>query len=130
RIPEQAVLRQSPLARPLFRPRERPPLHRKRILRRPRPAAPGQAAGDGAAGPIAGSQSRSRGRGGIARKALLIFCEGIVWGDPGMIAGEELPWMKMVGETGFEPATPSSRTRCATRLRYSPTVCGPPWRAP
>ena len=26
----------------------------------------------------------------------------------------------MVGETGFEPATPSSRTRCATGLRYSP----------
>ena len=28
---------------------------------------------------------------------------------------------KMVGVAGFEPATPSSRTRCATRLRYTPT---------
>ncbi len=26
----------------------------------------------------------------------------------------------MVGETGFEPATPASQTRCATRLRHSP----------
>ena len=26
----------------------------------------------------------------------------------------------MVGETGFEPATLWSQTRCATRLRYSP----------
>ena len=28
---------------------------------------------------------------------------------------------EMVGETGFEPATLWSQTRCATRLRYSPT---------
>ena len=28
---------------------------------------------------------------------------------------------KMVGETGFEPATLCSQNRCATRLRYSPT---------
>ena len=28
----------------------------------------------------------------------------------------------MVGETGFEPATLWSQTRCATRLRYSPTL--------
>ncbi len=27
----------------------------------------------------------------------------------------------MVGETGFEPATLWSQTRCATKLRYSPT---------
>ena len=26
----------------------------------------------------------------------------------------------LVGAAGFEPATPSSRTRCATRLRYAP----------
>ena len=30
---------------------------------------------------------------------------------------------KMVGERGFEPPTPSSRTMCATRLRHSPN----PW---
>ena len=28
----------------------------------------------------------------------------------------------MVGETGFEPATLCSQSRCATRLRYSPTI--------
>ena len=28
---------------------------------------------------------------------------------------------EVVGETGFEPATLWSQTRCATRLRYSPT---------
>src|SRR5579863_3571763 len=28
----------------------------------------------------------------------------------------------MVGVRGFEPPTPSSRTRCATRLRYTPTA--------
>ena len=27
----------------------------------------------------------------------------------------------MVGETGFEPATPCSQSKCATGLRYSPT---------
>ncbi len=27
----------------------------------------------------------------------------------------------MVGEKGFEPSTLWSQTRCATRLRYSPT---------
>jgi hypothetical protein len=27
----------------------------------------------------------------------------------------------LVGVAGFEPATPSSRTKCATRLRYTPT---------
>lgn len=26
----------------------------------------------------------------------------------------------VVGMAGFEPATPSSRTRCATKLRYIP----------
>lgn len=27
-----------------------------------------------------------------------------------------------VGETGFEPATPASRTQCSTRLSYSPAL--------
>ena len=27
----------------------------------------------------------------------------------------------MVGASGFEPPTPWSRTKCATRLRYAPT---------
>jgi sterol desaturase/sphingolipid hydroxylase (fatty acid hydroxylase superfamily) len=30
----------------------------------------------------------------------------------------------LVGVAGFEPATPTSRTWCATRLRYTPTVGG------
>lgn len=28
----------------------------------------------------------------------------------------------LVGAAGFEPATPSSQTRCATGLRYAPDV--------
>ncbi len=28
---------------------------------------------------------------------------------------------EMVGATGFEPATPCSQSRCATKLRYAPT---------
>src|SRR5690606_26081633 len=31
---------------------------------------------------------------------------------------------KLVGARGFEPPTPCSRSRCATRLRYAPTVRG------
>ena len=31
----------------------------------------------------------------------------------------------MVGEEGFEPPTLWSQTRCATKLRYSPTCCVP-----
>src|SRR5262250_2499620 len=31
----------------------------------------------------------------------------------------------MVGERGFEPPTPWSRTRCSTRLSHSPTDCSP-----
>src|SRR5690606_29921722 len=30
----------------------------------------------------------------------------------------------LVGVAGFEPATPSSRTMCATRLRYTPRPDG------
>ena len=29
---------------------------------------------------------------------------------------------RMVGTTGFEPATPASRTRCSTRLSHVPTA--------
>jgi hypothetical protein len=29
--------------------------------------------------------------------------------------------LKLVGATGFEPATPCAQGRCATRLRYAPT---------
>ena len=29
-------------------------------------------------------------------------------------------WVKKIGVIGFEPTAPSSRTKCATRLRYIP----------
>lgn len=35
----------------------------------------------------------------------------------------------MVGETGFEPATLCSQSRCATRLRYSPMDVNRPHKA-
>ena len=38
-----------------------------------------------------------------------------------IVSGISAPGKKLVGVAGFEPATPSSRTRCATRLRYTPT---------
>ena len=34
----------------------------------------------------------------------------------------------MVGARGFEPPTPCSRSRCATRLRYAPTGRWSEWR--
>jgi hypothetical protein len=38
-------------------------------------------------------------------------------------AGSEEPKdSKLVGERGFEPPTPWSRTRCSTRLSHSPTL--------
>ena len=36
--------------------------------------------------------------------------------------------LDMVGERGFEPPTPWSRTRCSTRLSHSPTLCSGRWR--
>jgi hypothetical protein len=36
-----------------------------------------------------------------------------------MAFGDE-SFREMVGETGFEPATPWTQTKCATKLRYSP----------
>ena len=34
-------------------------------------------------------------------------------------------FQKLVGKTGFEPATPWSQTRCATGLRYFPNANEP-----
>ncbi len=31
----------------------------------------------------------------------------------------------LVGPAGFEPATPCSQSRCATKLRYGPTSLSP-----
>jgi hypothetical protein len=45
-------------------------------------------------------------------------CPDIRW--PEQPAGSKIGKSRVVGVAGFEPATPSSRTRCATRLRYTP----------
>ena len=38
--------------------------------------------------------------------------------------GRQKPFVQMVGVAGFEPATPSSRTRCSTRLSHAPIFAG------
>ena len=40
---------------------------------------------------------------------------------PVVIACNLLIYKELVGERGFEPPTPWSRTRCSTRLSHSPT---------
>ena len=35
---------------------------------------------------------------------------------------QQLRCLLLVGATGFEPATPCSRSKCATRLRYAPML--------
>ena len=37
---------------------------------------------------------------------------------------EAKPLLNVVGVRGFEPPTPSSRTKCATKLRYTPMSAG------
>ena len=39
----------------------------------------------------------------------------------GKQAGRVMKGKSLVGLRGFEPPTPCSRSRCATRLRYTPT---------
>jgi hypothetical protein len=53
----------------------------------------------------------------VSRKALNLLIEAFLVFEPMCPV-----WTreKLVGETGFEPATLWSQTRCATRLRYSP----------
>ena len=48
--------------------------------------------------------------------SFLIFLPYIIpgWNDIGLT--------DMVGVRGFEPPTPSSRRKCATRLRYTPKL--------
>jgi hypothetical protein len=40
--------------------------------------------------------------------------------ENGLEAFASSPLRRLVGETGFEPATPWSRTKCSTRLSHSP----------
>ena len=53
------------------------------------------------------------------RNVMAISCHGV--SGPHFLA-RNFAMAKMVGETGFEPATPCTQNRCATRLRHSPTV--------
>ena len=49
------------------------------------------------------------------------YCHNYVnLGCPLWIKIAELQQFYLVGTTGFEPATPSSRTRCSTRLSHVP----------
>ena len=68
-----------------------------------------------------------------------IYCTKALFGAPGRIrtsdprlrrpllypaelrALGESSLQKVVGETGFEPATPCTQNKCATKLRHSPT---------
>ena len=47
-----------------------------------------------------------------------------VWGFVGLrlVKNRRKLWILMVGAEGFEPPTLCSQSRCATRLRYAPTV--------
>ena len=50
---------------------------------------------------------------------------GLGLASAGLVTGGRAPWprasMWVVGATGFEPATSSSRTKRATKLRHAPT---------
>ena len=53
---------------------------------------------------------------GEGNRTLATSLEG--WGS----TIELHPQKKMVGAAGFEPATPWSQARCATKLRYAPSL--------
>ena len=55
------------------------------------------------------------------QKVLHSSCTGQKWSIFINYISDLLVADIMVGERGFEPPTPWSQTRCATRLRYSPT---------
>ena len=52
---------------------------------------------------------------------------GTLLGTPGCLTYQNrmqvIDSILMVGERGFEPPTPWSRTRCSTRLSHSPNIC-------
>ena len=61
-------------------------------------------------------------RGGRAA-TVLEFQLGRCWRGSTWSSSNSLSLLsKLVGERGFEPPTLCSQSRCATRLRYSPTV--------
>ena len=53
---------------------------------------------------------------GEGNRTLATSLEG--WGS----TIELHPQKKMVGAAGFEPATPGPQARCATKLRYAPSL--------
>ena len=64
------------------------------------------------------------------RKPELLLGLGDAKGDgqktknpTGMTRSGVLTDFKLVGVTGFEPATPCSQGKCATKLRYTPKSC-------
>ncbi len=53
------------------------------------------------------------------------FCSvsnGVFWRVWREAKSPASPLLSMVGATGFEPATPWSQTKCATKLRHAPTI--------
>ena len=52
--------------------------------------------------------------------AMLASVGSATWKNPGPQQGQGSNYTTLVELRGFEPLTPSMRTRCATGLRYSP----------
>ena len=69
------------------------------------------------------SQQRKCGGKSRAVKAFSGSARGRTRGPVGVniFKDQSIIRLEMVGVRGFEPPTPSSRTMCATRLRYTPT---------
>ncbi len=58
----------------------------------------------------------------MAGRVLILRRPAIIFSNVRMIsAGVAAELQRLVGVAGFEPATPCSRSRCATGLRYAPT---------
>lgn len=52
-------------------------------------------------------------------KMAVSILESMIWKKPALIMKSKQV-LYLVGMRGFEPPTPSSRTKCATGLRYIP----------
>src|SRR5213593_3259892 len=56
------------------------------------------------------------------RNALRGLCLGCAYDETWRRSTLKTTLILLVGATGFEPATPCAQGRCATRLRYAPTL--------
>src|SRR5262249_12683622 len=94
----------------------------RRAIRHPRPgrgAAPAELATR--AGPRRGARRPDRrARGGRRREGSSRRLRGVSRADR-VRRGTHTEREGLVGATGFEPATPCTPCRCATKLRYAPT---------